>query len=111
MRFNSNGSASRRIILFALLSSIAGTIACITLPKAAAYHELLACSSGCSSYRITEENKRRAESVHVRRGKLKGVFDHLALRFGGAVVNHFDNVESKNNVRIVQHPQPGERPA
>jgi hypothetical protein len=50
-------------------------------------------------------------SVDVRRGELKRVLDQLELRFGILSQDHFDDVEPEKDVRIIEHPQPGQRAA
>jgi len=50
-------------------------------------------------------------SVEIRFGERKRVFDQFDARFGVVRDNDFNNIESKEDIRIIQHSEPGQRPA
>ena len=50
-------------------------------------------------------------SVKIRFGERKRVFDQLDAGFGVVRNNDFNNIESKEDIRIIQHSEPGQRPA
>ena len=54
---------------------------------------------------------RCAGSVEIRFGERKRVFDQFDAGFGVVRNNDFNNVESKEDIRIIQHSEPGQRPA
>ena len=47
--------------------------------------------------------------IHIRLRKFEGVLDQFATWFGFTVGDYFYDIESKNDVGIVQQTQPGER--
>ena len=49
-------------------------------------------------------------SVEIRFGERKCVFDQFHARFPVVRDNHFNNIESEENIGIIQHSQPGQSP-
>src|SRR5438876_10302581 len=49
--------------------------------------------------------------INIRRGKLEGVLDQFDTGFLVLGQDHFHNIKTEENVRIVEHAQPGEAAA
>ena len=64
-----------------------------------------------SSTSISTSSYKRVTSVQIRLREGECVFDQLNARFGTILDDYLHHIESENDVRVLEHAQPGERAA